>query len=162
MDSETLALLKQEKPFFHLKQATHFSFLIMKRALETHPEIAKNCPKLTPVQTLVLRHLMMEDGMSQAELAELSGKDNPGMTRILDNMEKQGIIFRRRSVDDRRVSNVFLTEKAKEIFLMMEPLLDELMMVIFGDFSLEEIEQFGSLCRRIMENCRNEIEKTTI
>lgn len=105
---------------------------------------------------------MVEDGISQAKLAELSGKDNPGMTRILDNMEKQGIVVRKRSKEDRRVSNVFLTSKAEEVILKMEPVFDELIETVFRDFSLEEIRSFGSMCRRIKENCQKEIENLSI
>lgn len=158
MDLQKHAVRKEERPFFHLKQATHFAHLIIRRILDNHPDIKKHFPRLTPVQTMVLRYLMVEDGISQARLAELSGKDNPGMTRILDNMEKQEMIMRKRSSEDRRVSNVFLTSKAKERITGMEPIFDELMDIVFKDFTVEEIRAFGSLCRRIMKNCQNEIE----
>ncbi len=159
MNSKNVSHRIKERPFYHLKQATHYAFLIIKKALDNHPEINRKCPKLTPVQSMVLRHLVVEDGISQAKLAELSGKDNPGMTRILDNMEKQEIVVRKRSAEDRRVSNVFLTPRAEKMILAMEPVFEELVDVAFRDFSLEEMKTFGSMCRRIRENCQKEIEK---
>jgi DNA-binding MarR family transcriptional regulator len=158
MDLQKNAARKEERPFFHLKQATHFAHIIIRKILNNHLDLKTCFPKLTPVQTMVLRHLMVEDGISQARLAELSGKDNPGMTRILDNMEKQEMVTRKRCCEDRRVSKVFLTSKARKRVICMEPIFDELTDIVFKDFTVEEIRTFGSMCRRIVKNCQNEIE----
>jgi len=41
--------------------------------------------------------------------------DNPTITGIVDRMERDGLLERRRIADDRRVINVFLTAKGKEL-----------------------------------------------
>jgi len=149
---------RKEKPFYVLGKAAHLVHLTIKRALEVHPDICRDCPKLTPAQTTVIRQLVVEDGVSQARLATMSGKDNPSITRILDNMEKQGIVVRQRSTEDRRVLKVFLTAKAKRGIVQIEPVFEEITEKIFEGFSHAEVEQFCSMCRRIATNCKKELE----
>lgn len=159
MDEQKLNTEKNERPFHALKQASTLAHLIMRRLLESNPAMTGDFPKLTPVQVMVLRHLVLEDGLPQNRLAEITGKDNPGMTRILDNMEKQEIIYRQRSKEDRRVSNIFLTPKAEAMIQRMEPFFDELITIAFRDFSEEEIILFASMCKRIRKNCQSEINR---
>lgn len=159
MDFLKADIYRKETPFYELGKAAHFVFLITKRTLEGHPDISKDCPRLTPAQSIVMRHLVVEDGASQARLASMSGKDNPSITRILDNMEKQGIVVRERSAEDRRVLKVFLTSKAQRILVQIEPAFGEIADKMFKGFSKDEVEQFRSMCRRVALNCKNELKE---
>ena len=67
---------------------------------------------------MILVHLMVEyGGLSQVRLTEISGKDNPGMIPILDNMGQSEIGGQEKSDEQRRIFNVFLTFKAKDNWL---------------------------------------------
>jgi DNA-binding MarR family transcriptional regulator len=55
------------------------------------------------------------DGARVSELAAHAGVAAPTATRILDALERRGIVERRRSVDDRRGVSVTLTPMGREV-----------------------------------------------
>lgn len=71
----------------------------------------------------VLAHLELsgEEGMSTSQLASrlLASKGN--ITRLLDRMEQDDLITRSQHSSDRRVSNIFLSDKGKQLFDKMAP-----------------------------------------
>lgn len=70
---------------------------------------------ITPEQWTVLSFLWRQDGMSQQALCDATFKDKPSMTRLVDNLAKQGLVERRIAPKDRRSNLVFLTEKGRNI-----------------------------------------------
>jgi DNA-binding MarR family transcriptional regulator len=76
---------------------------------------------VTRGQWYFLRVLWTEDGLSQRELSSRVGMMEPTTVIALRGMEKAGLIRRLRSKDDRRVTHVRLTSKAKR---MRDGLLD--------------------------------------
>jgi DNA-binding MarR family transcriptional regulator len=69
--------------------------------------------EITIEQWSVLYHLWKQDGLSQQELCTRTFRDKPSITRLLDNLEKQKLVKRMPSKDDRRINLVCLTESAK-------------------------------------------------
>ncbi len=51
---------------------------------------------VTPQQWSVLTYLWNEDGISQQNLADAFSKDKTSMTRLLNNMEKNDLISRKK------------------------------------------------------------------
>ena len=70
---------------------------------------------VTRGQWYFLRVLWSEDGLSQRELSTRVGMMEPTTVIALRSMEKAGLIRRVRSTDDRRVTHVRLTAKAKRM-----------------------------------------------
>lgn len=70
---------------------------------------------ITPEQWTVLSFLWRQDGMSQQALCDATFKDKPSMTRLVDNLAKQGLVERRIAPKDRRSNLVFLTDKGRNI-----------------------------------------------
>lgn len=66
---------------------------------------------ITPEQFSVLSHLWQGDGLQQSELAVCTHRNRANVTRILDILEREGIVERRDDATDRRVFRIFLTEK---------------------------------------------------
>jgi DNA-binding MarR family transcriptional regulator len=81
----------------------------LKRALDA--KLAGH--ELTSTQYVVLIRLWEEDGIPLTQLGELLCLDNPTTTGIVDRMERDGLVERRRDGDDRRVVNVYVTDKGK-------------------------------------------------
>ena len=69
--------------------------------------------EITSEQWSVLYHLWKQDGMSQQELCNRTFRDKPSITRLIDNLEKQKLVKRMPSKEDRRINLVCLTESAK-------------------------------------------------
>ena len=70
---------------------------------------------ITVEQWSVLYHLWKEDGLSQQELCNRSFRDRPSITRLLHNMEKQGLVNRVINTNDRRINHIYLTDTAKSL-----------------------------------------------
>jgi len=69
--------------------------------------------EITIEQWSILYHLWKQDGLSQQELCNRTFRDKPSITRLIDNLEKQKLVKRMPSKDDRRINLVCLTEPAK-------------------------------------------------
>src|SRR6476646_9101022 len=70
---------------------------------------------VTRGQWYFLRVLWEEDGLSQRELSARVGMMEPTTVIALRGMEKAGLIRRVRGVDDKRVTRVHLTPKARRM-----------------------------------------------
>ena len=70
---------------------------------------------ITPEQWTVLAFLWKQDGVTQQILCDATFKDKPSMTRLIDNLVKQGLVIRHTPATDRRSNLIFLTEKGRKI-----------------------------------------------
>ena len=71
--------------------------------------------EITPEQWTVLSFLWKEDGVTQQKLCDATFKDKPSMTRLIDNLVKQNLVYRSIAPNDRRSNFVFLTEQGRSI-----------------------------------------------
>lgn len=74
----------------------------------------KNLP-ITPEQFGVLTHLWRNDGLQQSELAICTNRNRANVTRIIDILEREGIVVRQDDPSDRRVFKIFLTDLGKQL-----------------------------------------------
>ena len=63
----------------------------------------------------VLVHVDREPGLSQAQLAERLDLEAISLVRLIDTLERSGLIERRRHAHDRRIRTLWLTEAARPI-----------------------------------------------
>ncbi|MCM3039861.1 MarR family transcriptional regulator [Paenibacillus motobuensis] len=70
---------------------------------------------ITPEQWSVLLEVDSAEGLIQKEIAERTSKDHPTTTRILDQLESKGLVYKQKGKQDRRSYLVFSTEKARPI-----------------------------------------------
>ena len=75
----------------------------------------RNC-SFTQARWYALLHLSRgEPGMTQRELAARVGVEGPTIGRLLDTLERQGLIERRPVDGDRRANHIHLTEAAQPL-----------------------------------------------
>jgi DNA-binding MarR family transcriptional regulator len=70
---------------------------------------------ITIEQWSVLYHLWKQDGISQQELCLATFRDKPSITRLLDNLEKLGMVVRKPSPSDKRSKLIMLTASANSL-----------------------------------------------
>jgi DNA-binding MarR family transcriptional regulator len=93
---------------------------------------------LTPLQALVLSALYQEDGMSAGEIGRRLVLDSATLSGVLERMVESGWIVKRTTDEDRRVVNLYLTARAKEV---KAPMLKEVAAVnskVLSSFKAEE------------------------
>ena len=103
-------------------------------------------------QWYFLRVLWIEDGLSQRELSGRVGMMEPTTVIALRSMEKAGLIRRSRSTEDKRVTNVWLTAKAKRMREQMLLLARGINEVAGQGVSREEFDAFRRAITRMTEN----------
>lgn len=109
---------------------------------------------LTNAQWLPLLKLQMGQASNVAELARECDLDAGSMTRLLDRLEAKDLCRRVRSLDDRRVVNLELTEAgliaAKEIPVVLCSLQNQLL----AGFSKDEWQLLQVFLRRILDTAQ--------
>jgi len=109
---------------------------------------------LTVEQWSVLVHLWKEDGVNQQELCNKTFRDKPSITRLLDNMEKLGMVTRVASKEDRRIKYIFLTEEAKEMRDKTMELANNTLMEGLTGVSSEDVEVVRKVLTQVYENLK--------
>lgn len=107
---------------------------------------------VTHEQWTQLKWLWVKDGISQRELSEKSFKDQPTTTRILDKLERRGLIRRQADSVDRRVSLIYLTKEGQEIRGPLLPLSLQALEQALQGLSEQEQAQLKNLLRKIINN----------
>ncbi|MDO4881404.1 MAG: MarR family transcriptional regulator [Capnocytophaga sp.] len=74
----------------------------------------KNIP-INKEQFSVLIVLWKKDGCAQQVLSEYTNRDKPGITRLIDTMEREGLVYRKQDPFDRRSNKIYLTEKGQSL-----------------------------------------------
>jgi DNA-binding MarR family transcriptional regulator len=110
--------------------------------------------EITIEQWSILYHLWKEDGLSQQELCTRTFRDKASITRLIDNIEKLGLVERIASKEDRRVNMVYLTDDAKPLQEATYNLANQTMNEALQGISKEEIEIVKSVFQRVYENSK--------
>jgi len=72
-------------------------------------------------QEMILFQLWIEEGIPQSQLAACMEVEPPTATKMLQRMERAGLIERKPDPEDARVSRVYLTERGRAL---EQPVLD--------------------------------------
>ena len=76
------------------------------------------------------------------------------MTRLLDRLEAKGLCRRVRSVSDRRVVNIELTDEGRESARGIPVVLSRVQNAYLGGFSVDEFHALKGYLRRILVNAQ--------
>lgn len=112
---------------------------------------------ITPEQWTVLYYLWSKDGVTQQELCNTTFKDKPSMTRLIDNLEKQGLVTRSADPKDRRINIIRLTEKGRDLEEVTQALVINTMKEALSVLSDEELDTAGVLLNKVFNNIKNSL-----
>lgn len=107
---------------------------------------------LTLARARLLMELAREDGLIQSDLAGLLEIEQPTLVRLLDGLERNGMIERRAVAGDRRVRQVFLTPMARAQAEDILAFLAELRADILNGITPQELETALGVLRRTSRN----------
>jgi DNA-binding MarR family transcriptional regulator len=109
---------------------------------------------LTNAQWVPLLKLHMGQASTVAELARGCDLDAGSMTRLLDRLEAKHLVRRVRSVDDRRVVNLELTEAGQVAAREIPVVLSRVQNAHLAGFSADEWQTLKGYLRRILETAQ--------
>ncbi|MDK3018039.1 MarR family winged helix-turn-helix transcriptional regulator [Pseudodonghicola flavimaris] len=107
---------------------------------------------LTYARAQALLHIAENEGLTQAELAEMLDIRTPPMNRTLDQLEQSGLIERRSDPTDKRVRRLFLTPEARAQAAELLGFIGDLRRDAYQDIPPEELAQALATLRRIQQN----------
>ncbi len=107
---------------------------------------------LTVDQWVVLDHIARNPGISQNTLSEITTKDAPTVTRIIDLLSQKGLAERRMADTDRRKFLVFLTEAGQVKYDDVLPVVSAMRRKGWGDLSDDDYQHFVKIMDSIYQN----------
>lgn len=110
---------------------------------------------LTTEQWAVLFQLSKQNKISQKQLAEVCGKDQSTLTRILDILERKNFIERHSSKEDRRSFVIHITEDGVVLSKEVAPFLEKIFKKLLKNIPNEELKIFRKVLLQINENLDN-------
>ena len=125
------------------------------RLNKTHRKMAKiefQKVTLTEGKPKLLDFIINHPGCSQREIASCCKIEPATVTSILSSMEKEELIYRERNPKDKRILNVFLTEKGIEAQKKVEKVFLKLDEICFDGFSEKERIDAINTLNRLYEN----------
>ncbi|NVJ91710.1 MAG: MarR family transcriptional regulator [Methylocystaceae bacterium] len=109
---------------------------------------------LTRQKWVALTILEDHPGISQADLAERLEIDRSSAGRLLDRMEKSGLVYRRKDETDRRIIRVYVKEEARPVLDQLHDVSSEIQTVTQSGLSDEEQEDLVRLLRKVQTNLK--------
>jgi DNA-binding MarR family transcriptional regulator len=145
--------LKKKRPFASLEQEAALSVLRTNDQYQIRFARLFRPYELTPSQYNVLRILRGEGApLPILEIANRTITVVPGITGLIDRLEKAGFVLRQRCAKDRRVIYVALTEKGRKTLAALDEPLQALHRQLTGHLSKTELKQFIRLLEKAREH----------
>jgi len=114
--------------------------------------LKENNIAVTKEQWSVLAVLWKQEGITQQEIADATFRDRAGITRLLDNLQKNGLIERQHDKNNRRINLIYLTPQGREIESQVVEVLHQTIGIITKDIPESELNQLRAVFEKINEN----------
>jgi len=90
--------------------------------------------------------------LSQQEIGELTFKDAPTITRMIDLLVQKELIQRNEDENDRRKFSISLTKNGINTFKLVEPIVQEIRSAAYVDISDDELDIIDITMKKIFNN----------
>ena len=134
-------------------------FYYIEKAIKTYRQFAQNELKYSGLaikvdQWLTLNCLNENPQITQKELAEAVFKDTASITRIIELLVKAKYIRRNINKDDKRKSNLSITELGLEIIDKASPIVNNYRNKALKGIGLAKEEHVKMVMKTIIKNCQ--------
>ena len=129
-------------------------FITNKGAKKLSDEFNKRVQQygMTRVQWIALFYIGKSDGVSQKELSDLMNVKESSMVRLIDRMEKEDLVIRKKQANDRRITSIFLTDKGESLREKVLHLGEEFQDDATKGISSEELDNFKNVLEKMIKN----------
>ncbi|MDD9265806.1 MarR family winged helix-turn-helix transcriptional regulator [Paenibacillus sp. GCM10023248] len=114
---------------------------------------------MTTEQWVVLHRLACEDGISQKTLAIRAEKDQTNITRILDQLERKGLVERKANENDRRSFLTFITDQGRAMNDKLNPIEQQVIASLLTGFTEEQVSLLRELLLKITEAANTRVKE---
>lgn len=110
---------------------------------------------ITPDMYFVLKHLWAKDnGSRQQNLADKTGKDKASLTKLLENLEKRGLVNRKTDERDKRSKRVWLTTTGRKLKEKVYPLALSVVELTEQGVEQADLQQAQSILETVYNNIK--------
>ncbi len=99
-----------------------------------------------------------EEGIPATKIAPLMGMTSSSLSRMLKNMEEDGVISRKQDENDKRVVKICLTDSGREMRSKIEKAVLKFNGELFKKLDLEDLQAFERVNNMIKEQVKIEID----
>lgn len=149
--SELTNKIKRTKSFENKAQEAMLNLIVA--AVQVRDEIERVCKnyKLTFAHYNVLRILRggPSGGYPRCDIIDRMLDPAPDVTRLINTLEKRGLVKRQRSQEDRRITLHWITDSGQELLAQMQDEMDAVHGRFGERFSQKELEELSGLCERL-------------
>ena len=107
---------------------------------------------LSKEQFIVLKYLNESDGRKQNDLAFITNRSKTALTRLINTMEKKGLVSRTICEKDMRINHIYLTPSGREIWAKAYPFFLEIIEELQQGISDEDILRVQDVMKQIQKN----------
>lgn len=147
--AELAAGQTDREPGFIFQRVARLRIKLMDKWLAPHG--------LTSSQVFLLNALMLEDGMSQTELARRLSIGTVAVSAMVDRLQAAGLVRRGEDPNDRRANRVWLQDAAKTERARLVRILGSVNDATFAGLSGEEIDTLLTLLDKVRGNLAAEL-----
>ncbi|AOR66840.1 MFS transporter [Burkholderia stabilis] len=137
------------KNFLHT-ESVGFALAKARNLVASEMDAALKDLDITTQQMGVLLSLRVGSAATPFELSKLLGVDTGLMTRLLDKLESKGLVERSRSVSDRRVVNLALTETGQAVAAQIPEIAPKVLNARLRKFTKGEFDELCRLLRKFI------------
>ncbi|MDH3321718.1 MAG: MarR family transcriptional regulator [Flavobacteriaceae bacterium] len=117
---------------------------------------------LSKEQWLVLKKLNDQDGQIQNELAFITNRSKTSLTRLINTMEKKGLVYRELCDEDKRINHIHLSALGKKTFMSSLPVLKQMMDELHKDIHPEDLNKAIEVLNQIQDNIHKKLKLTKL
>jgi transcriptional regulator marR len=132
-----------------LKDALGYKLITLLENMRNYTKHSLSEIGITHGHFITLIYVSENEGVTQAQLAEIHRKDRNIVGRNIYALEKQNFVLRKRGIKDRRSYTLHLTEVGKEVLSTYSHLLNTAEKEVLKNLTEEEITIFFSLLNKI-------------
>ena len=154
MSSAIQRHLKQSRPFNTLEEEVFVGLqLVSDQLMQPWAAHLRETADLSPVQYNVLRILRGAgtQGLSAGEVGERLITRSPDVTRLIDRLEKRGLVERHPDVSDRRAVRIFLTADGLDLLRQLDPNVQACLTGALGRVSTDELSALRASLELVLE-----------
>ncbi len=107
---------------------------------------------MTRAQWSILKRVSRHPGLSQRELAEILEVEPITVARLVDRLEKVGLVERRPDRADRRIWRLHLLDAATPVLAELDRQADQVLAILTGGFDEAGLAAVASAMRRMKDN----------
>jgi DNA-binding MarR family transcriptional regulator len=148
--------MSYEIPTGTMEKTTGFLMFRTARGMKKMLDARLSEFNITSSQASVLNTLFNSDGLSLSDIGKSVHLDKPAITGLADRMENDGLVERRRTSTDRRIIQLYLTEKGRNLYNAIETIIVEIDQRLVQSLTINEIDTLHNMLQSIWDQANNQ------